>query len=122
MLECSYEKLRIWQESMLLTKKIYEYTSAFPKEERYDLTSQMRRAAVSIPSNIAEGSQRVSNKDFRHFVSIAKGSLAELRTQIRIAQDLHYISSENSHKILIDAENINKMLYSFMQKLKTDNG
>lgn len=118
MIECSYEKLRIWQESMLLAKNIYAYTSNFPKEERYDLTSQMRRAAISIPSNIAEGSQRNTDKDFGHFISIAKGSLAELRTQVCLSRDLGYAPKEKASVVLGHAEDINKMLYSFLHKLK----
>lgn len=114
----SFEKLRIWQESMILVKEIYKCTSTFPKEERYDLTSQMRRAAISIPSNIAEGSQRTTNKDFANFISIAKGSLAELRTQIHIAEGLEYIAKEKANEVLLRIEDINKMLYSFLQTLK----
>ncbi len=114
----SFEKLRIWQESMILVKEIYKCTSTFPKEERYDLTSQMRRAAISIPSNIAEGSQRTTNKDFANFISIAKGSLAELRTQIHIAEGLEYIGKEKANEVLLRIEDINKMLYSFLQTLK----
>lgn len=78
----------------------------------------MRRAAVSIPSNIAEGSQRTTHKDFAHFISISKGSLAELRTQMRIAEGLEYISKEKTSEILLHTEDINKMLYSFLQTLK----
>lgn len=114
----SFEKLRIWQESMILVKEIYKCTSTFPKQERYDLTSQMRRAAISIPSNIAEGSQRTTNKDFANFISIAKGSLAELRTQIHIAEGLEYIGKEKANEVLLRIEDINKMLYSFLQTLK----
>ena len=80
-----FGQLQIWQKSMLLAKEIYRITSSFPKAEIYGLTSQMRRCAVSIPSNIAEGSQRVSDKDFANFILIAKGSLAELHTQLLLS-------------------------------------
>jgi four helix bundle protein len=80
----------------------------------------MRRSAVSIPSNIAEGSQRVSNKEFANFILIAKGSLAELQTQIRIAHNLSYISTVQLQDLLSNAEQISKMMFSFHASLKTD--
>ena len=85
-----HHELNAWQEAMRLAKDIYELTSTFPKEETYSLTSQMRRAAVSIPSNIAEGAARTSNKEFLHFLSIARGSLSELETQVILSQDVGY--------------------------------
>lgn len=88
MLNLPYQKLHIWGKAMLLAKKIYVITSQFPKQEIYGMTSQMRRAAVSIPSNIAEGSQRGTNKDFANFIGIARGSLAELETQFILARDI----------------------------------
>ena len=86
----SYENLIVWQKSMDLVIAIYTLTGKFPKEEIYGLISQMRRAAVSIPSNIAEGSRRSSRKDFRNFLLNAYGSGAELETQIKIARRLSY--------------------------------
>ncbi|KKT48073.1 MAG: S23 ribosomal protein [Parcubacteria group bacterium GW2011_GWC2_44_17] len=91
----SYENLIVWQKSMDLVIAIYTVTGKFPKEEIYGLTSQMRRAAVSIPSNIAEGSRRSSRKDFRNFLLNAFGSGAELETQIRIARRLVYGEDKN---------------------------
>jgi len=91
----SYENLIVWQKSMDLVIAIYTVTGKFPKEEIYGLTSQMRRAAVSIPSNIAEGSRRSSRKDFRNFLLNAFGSGAELETQIRIARRLVYEEDKN---------------------------
>jgi len=82
----SYKDLRVWQQGMELVNAIYDLTSAFTKDEIFGLTNQMRRAAVSIPSNIAEGHTRESTKEYLHFVSVARGSLAELETQCLIAQ------------------------------------
>ena len=84
----SYKNLIVWQKSMDLVVRVYELTEQFPKTETYGLTSQMRRCAVSIPSNIAEGRRRGSKKDYRHFLIIAYGSGAELETQIEIAKRL----------------------------------
>lgn len=84
----SYRDLVVWQKSMMLATEIYRVTSKFPAEEKFDLVSQMRRCAVSIPSNIAEGSCRSSRKDYRSFVLIAFGSGAELETQIQIVKNL----------------------------------
>ena len=86
----SYENLIVWQKAMDLVVIIYELTEKFPREELYSLTSQMRRSAISIPSNIAEGSRRGSRKDFRHFLLNAFGSGAELETQIKIAKRLPF--------------------------------
>lgn len=94
------EDIRIWHQGMTLAKHVYECTKNFPPEERYGLTAQMRRSALSIPSNIAEGSQRGTNKDFAHFLTIARGSWAELKTQIILARDLGYIPSENAEEII----------------------
>ena len=84
----NYKKLIVWQKSIQLVKEVYLLTSKFPKEEVYGLTSQMRRASVSIPSNVAEGSLRKNDKEFKHFLRIAFGSGGELETQIEIAKML----------------------------------
>jgi len=86
-----HHELQVWQEAMALVKEIYRITASFPKEEVYALTSQMRRAAVSIPSNIAEGAARNGDKEFLQFLAIARGSLSELETQLLIANDLGYL-------------------------------
>ena len=91
-----YYDLEVWKVSMDLAQKIYELTAAFPKEELFGICSQMRRAAVSIPSNIAEGSARQSAKDNVRFLKIAAGSLAELETQVVLAQRIGFLSSENA--------------------------
>ena len=86
-----HHELRAWQSAMSLVKDIYRITALFPKEEMYALTSQMRRAAVSIPSNIAEGAARGTDKEFAHFLHVARGSLSELETQLIIAHELAYV-------------------------------
>ena len=89
-----HHDLHVWQESMALTKDIYSATADFPREEIYALTSQMRRAAVSVPSNIAEGAARNSTREFLQFLSIARGSLSELETQVILAEDLGYLNDK----------------------------
>ena len=87
-----YRDLLAWQEAMKLVKLVYSSTTSFPKDELFGLTSQMRRAAVSIPSNIAEGSARRSRREFRQSLGIARGSLSELETQVLISRDLGYLA------------------------------
>lgn len=87
-----FKDLIVWQRAMELVKKVYFLTKTFPADERYALTDQIRRAVVSIPSNIAEGSGRSSNADYSHFLAIARGSLYEIMTQLQVAVDLGYIS------------------------------
>lgn len=86
-----HHDLRVWQETRILVKDIYTVTKHFPREEIYALTGQMRRAAVSVPSNISEGAARTSKKEFLQFLSIARGSLSELETQVLLAGDLGYL-------------------------------
>ncbi|MGB6607166.1 MAG: four helix bundle protein, partial [Atribacterota bacterium] len=91
----NFQDLRIWQIGIEVVKDIYIVTKKFPKEELYGLTSQMRRSAVSVPSNIAEGFRRYHNKEYKQFLHIALGSCAELETQIIIANELDYINEIN---------------------------
>ena len=97
-----HHELRAWQESMTLVKDIYQITASFPKDEIYALTSQMRRAAVSIPSNIAEGAARTGDKEFLQFLSISRGSPSELETQLIIAKELGYMLESNEIMLKID--------------------
>lgn len=90
----SFRDLRVWQAGMELAVEVYELTGVFPKHEIYGLTSQMRRAAVSVPSNIAEGHTRESTTEYLRFISIAHGSLAELQTQLELAGRLGYVTPE----------------------------
>jgi four helix bundle protein len=97
-----HHELVAWQQAMLLVKQIYELTAGFPVDERYGLVAQMRRAAVSIPSNIAEGAARQSKREFAQFLVVARGSLSELDTQFRIAQDLDFCPSQSGLEMQID--------------------
>ncbi len=113
----SFKDLKVWEKAIHLTIEIYKITENFPKEEIYGLTSQMRRSAVSIPSNIAEGRNRGTRKDFCNFLRIALGSCAELSTQIEIAKKLVKTSKfdyKNSESLLTE---IMKMLYTIIKKL-----
>jgi four helix bundle protein len=96
----SFRDLRVWQSGMELVTQIYRLTQSFPREEQYGLTSQMRRAAVSVPSNIAEGHARESSKEYLNHLSIVQGSLAELQTQIEIATRLDFVEAEAARQTL----------------------
>ena len=113
-----FTELVVWQKAMELVKAVYELSKAFPPDERYALTDQLRRAVVSIPSNIAEGSGRSSNADYAHFLSIARGSLYETMTQLRVAVDLGYISSL-SEKVNALIDEVGRMLGAMLKKYGT---
>jgi len=113
-----YKDLLVWQKGMLLVKGIYRLTLSFPSDEKFGLTSQMRRAAVSIPSNIAEGQARRSTGEFIQFVSHAEGSVAELDTQLLIAVDLSYCSSSEAQALFDLLLELRKMLNSLRRKLQ----
>lgn len=119
-----YEKLDVWKKAMDLVDSIYDITTGFPKEEQYGLTSQIRRAAISIPSNISEGSARNSTKDFLRFLSITLGSAAELDTQIRIAERRNFCTQEQSATLQNQLSEIGRMTRglqkSLSQKLATN--
>lgn len=115
----SYRQLVAWQKAMELVKDVYEITKNFPKEEIYGLTSQIRRAAVSIPSNIAEGQGRDSTKEFLHHLSIAYGSLMETETQILIAENLNYLNAEKSNLILEKSAETGRLINGLIRSLKT---
>ena len=97
-----HQGLLVWQQAMVLVKSVYAVTTDFPKHEVFGLTSQMRRAAISVPSNIAEGAGRASKKEFLQFLPIARGSLNELDTQLLIAKDLGYLNETDAIDALID--------------------
>lgn len=113
----SYRDLIVWQKSMKLVTEIYKVTKSFPSEELYSLTNQLRRCAVSIPSNIAEGYGRRSTLDYKRFLQIAVSSIFELQTQIEIASNLKYLSSELFGNLSNTAKEIELMLLSLINKL-----
>jgi len=113
----SSNDLDIWKRGIALVEDIYKITKSFPKEETYGLTSQLRRAAVSIPSNISEGFARLYNKQYKQFLYTSLGSCAELTTQIIIASRLNYIENNKADKLLSDIDQISKMTMSLIKKL-----
>ena len=117
MTKMPFRKLQVWEKSMALAKLFYKLTQAFPTHELYGLTSQMRRAAISVASNIAEGSQRSTDRDFANFLQIARGSLAELETQLLLSEDLGYISDEAFTAAEKSIDELAKMLNAFHSKL-----
>ena len=112
----TFRNLIVWQKAIVLAKVIYEVTKQFPASERFGLINQVRRAAVSIPSNIAEGNARESRKDYIRYLIIARGSLAELETQIVIAQELKYLSETAT--VLGPIAEISRMLQALIAALK----
>ena len=113
----SYRDLIAWQKSMLLVREVYLRSQGFPGNEMYGLTSQLRRAAVSIPSNIAEGHGRRSTGEFKQFLGHARGSLAEVDTQVLIAQDLCYLNAEQAEKLLSSAAEIGRIMNGLLISL-----
>jgi four helix bundle protein len=114
----THRDLLVWQKSMVLVTEIYLKSRSFPVQEQYGLTSQIRRAAISIPSNIAEGFGRQSTGDYLRFLNIAVGSLFEVQTQIEIALNLEFIGEADFEIIFEKSREIDRMLSSLIQKLK----
>ncbi len=112
-----HEQLEVWKFAMQLVKAVYEMTSDFPAEERYGLAQQMRRAAVSIPSNIAEGAGRNGAKEYLHFIGVARGSLAELETQLHLAVMLNFAFQD--HAAFKLADRTGKLLTGLHKKWST---
>ena len=115
----SYQELIDWQKAMNLVEQVYIMVKLLPKEEMYALSDQMRRAAVSVPSNIAEGQARSSTKEFVNFLSIAKGSLAELETQLMICVRLKYLTQSQTETAISLCREVGKMLTVLIGKLST---
>ena len=113
----SFKDLKIWERSVELVKAIYDLTKTFPKEELYGLTSQIRRAVVSVPSNIAEGFARYHNKEYKQFLYTSLGSCAELSTQLIIAERLNYLDNEKADILFGEIEEISKMTMALIKKL-----
>ena len=113
----TFRELRVWQSGMDLVEQIYRLTQLFPSHEQYGLTSQLRRCAVSIPSNIAEGHAREHLKEYLYHLSVAQGSLAELQTQVEIAARLSYFPYAQSEQFLKTAESLSRQLYALRNAL-----
>jgi four helix bundle protein len=113
-----HEKLEVWNKAVEFVVTIYKLTETFPKEEKYGLTSQIRRAAVSVPANLAEGAARQSNKEFIHFLSNAQGSASELDTELLIAYKLGYLSQSNYSTVCASLGNISRVISGLSQHLK----
>src|SRR4029077_7680526 len=114
----SYRELVGWQKAMLLVTEIYRATKTFPIEERYGLTTQLRRAAVSVPRNIAEGQARISSRDFHRFLGIARGSLVEIETQVEIATSLGYLSCGEAAAVLRSTADLGRLLNGLVASIK----
>ena len=115
-----FKSLRVWEKGHQLTLEIYKVTAMFPKDELYGLTSQIRRASVSIPSNIAEGCGRGGDTELARFLQIAMGSASELEYQILLARDLDFLDSSDYDRLTRDVVEVKRMLTSLIQKLKAD--
>lgn len=115
-----FRKILVWEKAHHLTLAIYKASTAFPKDELYGLTSQMRRAAASIPANIAEGCGRDTDPDFRRFLQIAMGSASELQYHLILAHDLGLIEAQNYAPLEQSVIEVKRMLASFIQKLKAE--
>jgi four helix bundle protein len=113
-----FKELVVWQKSIDLTKEVYRLTNLFPTHEKYGLSSQINRSAVSIPSNIAEGAGRNSNKEFIQFIGVATGSLYELETQLIIAHQIGYIKAEEFHLLSESINEIGNMLFALRKRLE----
>ncbi|MGQ8338789.1 four helix bundle protein [Sunxiuqinia sp. A32] len=116
----NYKRLKVWEKSIELVVDIYRITESFPNSEQYGLISQVRRCSVSVPSNIAEGAGRQSEKEFNHFFNIAKGSTNELETQLIISQRLKFITEDDFNDCITKIEELQKMI-SGLQKSLTAN-
>lgn len=121
MFEKPHKKLDVWQKSVDLVQKIYELVNLFPRNEEYGLSSQMRRAAISIPANIAEGAARQTRKEFIHFLHMSQGSLSELDTHLEISCKLKYIEKRDLGDIPLLMNNTDKMLTGLIKSLKKRN-
>ena len=113
----NYRELLVWQEGIELAKAVYKLTEKFPRQETYALADQIRRAVVSVPSNIAEGQARKAPADFRRFLHISLGSLAEVDTQIVLAQEFGYLSKEDIHVLDEQIQSLRRKLYALINSL-----
>jgi len=114
----SYQDLIVWQRAIVLVESIYRATHSWPREESYGLTSQVRRAAVSVPANIAEGQGRTALKEFLHHLSIANGSLYELETHLLIARRLNYSDEALCKEVMSQAAEVGRLLHGLIKSLQ----
>ncbi len=115
----NFKELKVWQKAIKLVTVVYKNTQSFPKQEMYGLISQIRRAAVSIPSNIAEGAGRMSPGDFKHFLNIARGSSFELETQLTIGLNLGYLEQADFNLLTSDLDEIQRMITGLQNSINT---
>jgi four helix bundle protein len=113
----NFKELKIWNRSMDMVVEVYKATAKFPNEEKYGITAQIRKSAVSVPSNIAEGAGKNSDRDFVRFLSIAQGSSYELQTQLILSQRLGFMEKESCNALVNDISEIQKMNYRFQESL-----
>lgn len=118
----SFRDLRVWQAGMDLVERVYRLTGSFPSSEVYGLSSQLRRAAVSVPSNVAEGHTRQHSREFLHHLSIAQASLAEVETQLEIASRLHYLRREELEEAMAQIAVLGRQLYALRNALEKRSG
>lgn len=114
----NFRKLNIWLDAIVLAKEVYKVTSNYPKEEKFGLVSQINRCSVSVPSNIAEGSSRSSNKEFTYFIKVALGSLFELETQLILSNEFGILDSQDLDKLIEKIIKLQKMLTKFLTSLE----
>lgn len=114
----SYKDLIVWQRAITLVTEVYLATQSFPREELYGLTSQLRRSAVSVASNIAEGQGRISKAEFRQFLGVARGSLIEMETQLVIANNLGYVSRDTADRLAARSGEVSRLLHGLMQSIQ----
>lgn len=115
----SYRDLRVWQDGVDFVAAVYRTTESFPTREQYGLTSQLRRSAVSIPANVAEGHARLSTREYLRFVSIALGSLAETETHVTVARRLGYLDAEYERTLLAQCDALSRMLHGLCKSLRS---
>lgn len=115
----NFKELKVWQESMKLARELYNVTKQFPSEEKLGMTMQIRRAIVSISSNIAEGTSRTSSREFNHFLEIALGSAFELETQLLLSLNVEYLNIQQAGALIPTVNTIQKMLFGLKTKIST---
>lgn len=113
----SFRDLDVWKKGLEIVKDVYRMTGAFPRQETYCLTSQMRRAAISVPSNISEGFNRFQNREYKRFLYVALGSCAEMETQLEIASELGYVNVKQKQELLDKIDHESRMLTNLIKKL-----